>query len=93
MANVFCFSFIGFSDVPTPFTVHLRLPQVLRVVRAFAIGNSLGCRGSACVEVITTFHGSILSLWRRAEGYVSPDGTIASARDPLKPTFFFLEPP
>ncbi|KAL6350423.1 hypothetical protein AAG906_004374 [Vitis piasezkii] len=34
----------------------------------FAIGNPLGCRGSACVEVITTLHGSAPSLWRRVEG-------------------------
>ena len=26
MTSVFSFSFIGFSDAPTPFIVHLRLP-------------------------------------------------------------------
>ncbi|RVW39438.1 hypothetical protein CK203_106566 [Vitis vinifera] len=41
----------------------------------------LGCRGSACVEVMTTLHGSAPSLRRRAEGCVPPEGMIASARD------------
>ncbi|RVW87079.1 Transposon Ty3-I Gag-Pol polyprotein [Vitis vinifera] len=30
--------------------------------------NPLGTRGSACVEVMTTLHGSTPSPWRRAEG-------------------------
>ncbi|RVW66336.1 Transposon Ty3-I Gag-Pol polyprotein [Vitis vinifera] len=47
--------------------------------------NPLGTRGSACVEVMTTLHGSTPSSWRRAEGCVPPEGTIASARDPLTP--------
>ncbi|KAL6328431.1 hypothetical protein AAG906_038306 [Vitis piasezkii] len=60
----FQFSFLGLSDAPTPFTVH----------SSFTIGNPLGCRGSACVEVMTTLHGSASSLRRRAEGCVSSEG-------------------
>ena len=54
----------------------------------------LGCRG-ACVEVMTTLHGSAPSLRRRVGGCVPPEGTIAPARDPFKrlPTHVFLEPP
>ena len=47
-------------------------------------------RGSACVEVMTTLHGSVPSLWRRAEGCVPSEGMIASARDPLKSTSLIL---
>ncbi|KAL6323937.1 hypothetical protein AAG906_006207 [Vitis piasezkii] len=36
----------------------------------FTIGNPLGCRGSACVDVMSTLHGSAPSLLRRAEGCV-----------------------
>ena len=43
----------------------------------------LGCRGSACVEVMTTLHGSAPSLRRRVGGCVSLEGTIAFARGPL----------
>ena len=50
----------------------------------------MGCRGSACVEVMTTLHGSAPSLQRRAEGCVPPEGTIASTRDPLKSTNFLF---
>ena len=50
-------------------------------------------RGSACVEVMTTLHGSAPSLQRRAEGCVPPEGMIASARDILKSTLIHLEPP
>ena len=39
-------------------------------------------RGSACVEVMTTLHGSASSLRRHAKGYVPLEGMIASARDP-----------
>ncbi|RVW36975.1 hypothetical protein CK203_103683 [Vitis vinifera] len=35
-------------------------------------------RGSACVEVMTTLHGSAPSLRRRAEGCVPPEGSICS---------------
>ena len=66
---------------------------VLRVVRALTIGNPLGCRGSVCVEVMTTLHGSAPSLQRCAEGCVPSEGTIAFARDLLKSTHLFLEPP
>ena len=55
--------------------------------------NPLGMRGSACVEVMTTLHGSTPSLWRRAEGCVPPEGTIASARDPLTHPSYLIEPP
>ncbi|RVW92803.1 hypothetical protein CK203_042611 [Vitis vinifera] len=55
--------------------------------------NPLGTRGSACVEVMTTLHGSTPSPWRRAEGCVPPEGTIASARDPLTRPFYLIEPP
>ena len=51
------------------------------------MGNPLGCRGSACVEVITTLHGSAPSFQRHAEGCVLSEGTIASVRDLLKSTF------
>ena len=54
--------------------------------------NPLGTRESACVEVMTTLHGSTLSPWRRAEGCVSPEGTIAFARDPLTHLFYLIEP-
>nr|CAN76697.1 hypothetical protein VITISV_009720 [Vitis vinifera] len=36
--------------------------------------NPLGTRGSACVEVMTTLHGSAPSPWRCAEGCVPPKG-------------------
>ncbi|RVW82946.1 hypothetical protein CK203_038360 [Vitis vinifera] len=42
---------------------------------------------------MTTLHGSTSSPWRHAEGYVPPEGMIASARDPLTHSFYFLEPP
>ncbi|KAL6347249.1 hypothetical protein AAG906_013685 [Vitis piasezkii] len=42
------------------------------------LGNPLGCRGSACVEVMTTLHGSASSLRRRAEGCVPSESMIAS---------------
>ncbi|KAL6325933.1 hypothetical protein AAG906_038424 [Vitis piasezkii] len=38
------------------------------------IRNPLGCQGSACVEVMTTLHGSAPSLRRRAEGCVPSKG-------------------
>ena len=86
----FCFSFIGFSDAPTPLTAHSSWP--LRVLRGFTIGNPLGCRGSACVEVMTTLHGSTPSLLRRAKGCIPPEGMIVSARNLLKSTHFLLAP-
>ncbi|RVX10216.1 hypothetical protein CK203_016130 [Vitis vinifera] len=36
--------------------------------------NPLGTRGSPCVEVMTTLHGSTPSPWRRVEGCVPPKG-------------------
>ena len=50
-------------------------------LRGFTIGNPLGCRGSACVDVMSTLHGSAPSLLRRAEGCVPPEGMIVSTRD------------
>ncbi|KAL6338359.1 hypothetical protein AAG906_018730 [Vitis piasezkii] len=38
------------------------------------LGNPLGCQGSACVEVMTTLHGSASSLRRREEGCVPLEG-------------------
>ena len=66
---------------------------VLRVLRCFTIGNPLRCRGSAYVEVMTTLHGSALSLRRRVEGCVPSEGMITFARDILKSTLILLEPP
>ncbi|RVW29135.1 hypothetical protein CK203_102566 [Vitis vinifera] len=37
------------------------------------LGKPLGCRGSACVEVMPTLHGSAPSLRRRVEGCVPPE--------------------
>ena len=45
------------------------------------------------MEVMTTLHGSALSLRRHAEGYVPLEGMIASTRDPLKSTISLLKPP
>ncbi|KAL6312863.1 hypothetical protein AAG906_041035 [Vitis piasezkii] len=45
--------------------------------------NPLGTRGSACVEVMTTLHGSTPSPWRRAEGCVPPE-------DPIKISFLHV---
>ena len=53
MANVFSFSFIRFSDTSTPFTVHLRLPLSAKSCERFHHRSPLGCRGSACVEMMT----------------------------------------
>ena len=82
MTSVFSFSFIGFSDAPTPLTVHFRLPLSAESCESFHHRNPLGCRGSACVEVMTTLHGSAPSLRRRTEGCVPPKGMIASSKDP-----------
>ncbi|KAL6348290.1 hypothetical protein AAG906_005587 [Vitis piasezkii] len=50
-------------------------------------------RGSACVEVMTTLHGSTPSLLRRAEGCIPLEGMIASARDLLKtPPYTWVHP-
>ncbi|RVW20046.1 hypothetical protein CK203_114957 [Vitis vinifera] len=38
-----------------------------------SLGNPLGKRGSACVEVIATLHGSTPSPWKRAKGCVPPE--------------------
>ena len=56
---------------------------------SLTIGHPLGCRGSACVEVMTTLHGSAPSLRRRVGGCVPSEGTIAPTRDPFKSPFFF----
>ena len=83
---LFYFSFIGFSDAPTPLTTYSSRPLSVESFKSFTIGNPLGYRGSACVEVMTILHGSIPSIRRRVEGCVPLEGTIASARDPLKST-------
>ena len=79
--SLLCFSFIGFSDAPTPFTVHSSRPLSVESLRGFTIGTSLGCRVSACVDVMTTLHGSTPSLRRRAEGCIPPEGMITYSRD------------
>ncbi|KAL6311455.1 hypothetical protein AAG906_004458 [Vitis piasezkii] len=81
---LFYLSFIGFSDAPHHSLCTLVDHLVLRVLRNFTIGNPLGCRGSACVEVMTTLHGSAPFFRRCAESCVPSEGMIASARDPLK---------
>ena len=93
MCFLFRFSFLGFSDAPTPFTVHSSRPLSVKSSRGFTIGNPLGCRGSACVEMITILHGSAPSLRKREEGSISSEGMIAFARDLLKSTHIHLEPP
>ena len=45
------------------------------------------------MEVMTTLHGSALSLRRRVEGCVPSEGMITFARDILKSTLILLEPP
>ncbi|RVW89495.1 hypothetical protein CK203_043594 [Vitis vinifera] len=75
-----------FSDAPTPLTTYSSRPLSVESFKSFTIGNPLGYRGSACVEVMTILHGSIPSIRRRVEGCVPLEGTIASARDPLKST-------
>ena len=40
--------------------------------------NPLGCRGSACVEVMTTLHGSTPFLRRSVRGCVPLEGTIVT---------------
>ncbi|RVW35532.1 hypothetical protein CK203_073886 [Vitis vinifera] len=42
----------------------------------------MGCRGSACVEVMTTLHGSAPSLRRRAEGCVLLEDHCETAPPP-----------
>ena len=91
--SFFCLIFLGFSNAPTPFTVHSSWPLSVESLKGFTIGNPLGCQGSACVEVMTTLHGSALSLQRCARGCVPPEGTIASVRDLLKSTHLILGPP
>ena len=96
MASVlfFVLNLLGFFGCTHIFTVHLVYSRVLRVVRAFTIGFPLGCRESACVEVMTTLHGSASSLRRRVEGCIPLEGTITPTMDPFKrPTLVFLEPP
>ena len=42
------------------------------------LGNPLGKRGNACMEVMTTLYGSTPSPLRCAEAFVPPEGMIAS---------------
>ena len=89
---LFCFSFIGFLNAPTLLTVHSSWPLSVESFENFAIGNPLGCQGSACVEVMTILHRSAPYFWRHVEGCVPLEGMIASARDLLKSTLILLEP-
>ena len=66
-----------FFECTHTFTVHLVYSWVLKVMRAFIICCPLGCRGSACVELMTTLHGSSPFLQRRIEDCVPLEGTIA----------------
>ena len=91
--SFFYFSFIGFSDAPTPLGVHFSRPSSVESLRGFTIGNPLGCRGSVCVEVMTTLHGSASPLRRRTEGCVPSEGMAASVSDLLKSTLILLESP
>ena len=52
----------------------------------------MGCRGSECLEVMITLHGSSVSLLRCVGGCVLLEGRIL-VRDSLKdPLLSFLEP-
>ena len=64
--------------------IQCTLSFLLRVMRALDIGSPLRCRGSACVEVMTTLHGSAPSLQRHVGGCVQLEGMIAPTRDPLQ---------
>ena len=48
------------------------------------ISFPLGCRGSACVELMTTLQGSSPYFLRHVGGCVPLEGTIAPSRDPFK---------
>ncbi|KAL6316085.1 hypothetical protein AAG906_015601 [Vitis piasezkii] len=61
----------------------LDYPRVLRDGRAFTIKKPLGTQGSACVEVMTTLHGST-RLFGGAEG------CIARGLDPIKISFLHV---
>ncbi|RVW67051.1 hypothetical protein CK203_066105 [Vitis vinifera] len=52
--------------------------EVRSLKTCIAWRNPLGCRGSACVEVMSTLHRSAPSLRRRAEGCVPPEGSQLS---------------
>ncbi|RVW24846.1 hypothetical protein CK203_105096 [Vitis vinifera] len=58
--------YIGFGCTHT-ITVHASRLLSVESLRGFTIGKPPGMRGSACVEVMTTLHGSAPSLRRRAE--------------------------
>ena len=58
-----------------------------------SLGNPLEKRRSACVEVITTLHGSTSSPWRHVEGCVLSKDTIAFTRNPLTHPFYLIESP
>ena len=88
---IFCFSFIGFSDAPTPFIVHLRLLLSVETCENLHHRKPPWMQGSACVVVMTTLHGRVLSLRRHARGSVPSKGTITSTSDPLKSTFFIFK--
>ncbi|RVW58595.1 hypothetical protein CK203_114024 [Vitis vinifera] len=98
------FVYVGLTSIPLPPTLLVSVIPFISALTIASVRPSVclfsdrareppGMRGSACVEVMTTLHGSAPSLRRRAEGCVSPEGTIASARDPLKSIHIHLEPP
>ncbi|RVW89436.1 hypothetical protein CK203_046858 [Vitis vinifera] len=47
---------------------------IFEYLYSLELGNPLGFRGSACVEVMTTLHGSAPSFRRRAKDCVPPEG-------------------
>ena len=83
-----------FLDAPTSFTMQFRLSlSVERWEEPSPLRNPLGKWGNACVEVMTTLHGSTPSPWRHVEGCVLSEGIITFARDPLTHPFYLTEPP
>ncbi|RVW22406.1 hypothetical protein CK203_096075 [Vitis vinifera] len=67
----------------SPIIEDLYSPELvfMDIVRpGFTIRKPPGCRGSACVEVMTTLYGSTPSLRRRAEGCVPPEGSQFRSR-------------
>ncbi|RVX08164.1 hypothetical protein CK203_017700 [Vitis vinifera] len=62
---------LGFMDIVRP---------VCFIFCFSFLGSPLGCRGSACVDVMSTLHGSAPSLLRRAEGCVPLEGSQFRSR-------------
>ena len=55
------------------------------------LGTPLGCRGNACVEVMTTLHGKSPSLQSCEGGCVLSMDTIAYTRDLFQPTLLLKQ--